>query len=71
MNDQPVKRRNRATQHMSLRDIDKVALKYLARQDSHENASAAMRKLIDSRMRSEIGRDWEAVIQPQQMAVQP
>lgn len=54
--------RKRLTKNLSLRRVDIQALEYLARQDAHENTSAAARKLIDQRMRAEIGREWEAVI---------
>lgn len=52
----------RQTQNLSLRPADIAALWYLARLDAHTNLSAAARKLIDQRMRAEIGRDWSSVI---------
>ena len=64
VNDRTTKRR-RKTQNISLSDVYQRALRYLAEQDAKEskqdpNVSAAMRKLIDARMRSEVGRDWES-----------
>lgn len=39
---------------------DVMALRFLAKQDAHQNVSAAIRKLVDQRMRTEVGRDWES-----------
>lgn len=47
---------------LRLRPVDVLALRYLARQDAHENVSAAVRKIVDQRMKAEIGRDWESVV---------
>lgn len=47
---------------LRLRTTDVLALRYLAKQDSHENVSAAVRKLVDQRMKAEIGRDWEEIV---------
>ena len=55
----------RISQGVALRPIDRLALSFLAMQDSHDSISAAVRKLIDQRMRSEIGSDWEQVVREQ------
>jgi hypothetical protein len=59
--------RRRRTQNLSLSPVYHQALRYLAERDAQDskqdtNVSAAIRKLIDARMKSEIGRDWESVL---------
>lgn len=56
-----VDRKNHPTS-LRLRPVDVMALRYIAWLDAHENVSAAVRKIVDQRMRAEIGRDWESVV---------
>jgi hypothetical protein len=50
------------SQGVNIRHVDKDALLYLARRDSHGQISPVVRKLINERMRTELGDDWEAQI---------
>jgi hypothetical protein len=61
--------RQRLTQNISLTPAYYRAILFLARKDAEEskqevNVSAAIRKLVDARMRSEVGRDWESTLAP-------
>ncbi len=44
---------------LRLRPTDVKALRILAKQDAHQNVSAVVRKLVDQRMRTEFGTNWE------------
>lgn len=55
--------RKDAPTSLRLRQVDVLALRYLARQDAHENLSATVRKIVAQRMKDELGRDWESVVQ--------
>lgn len=47
---------------VNIRRVDKAALLYWARKDSHGQIAPVVRKIIDRDMRQELGDDWEAQI---------
>lgn len=62
MTDTQTERKKEHATSLRLRASDVMALRYLAKQDAHANVSAAVRKLVDQRMKTEVGRDWETIL---------
>lgn len=47
---------------INIRPVEKKALIFLAHQDGHSMIAPVVRKLINERMKSELGPDWEIQI---------